>query len=41
LGGNDGYQDVFQRYGGFPDRTLVGSRIAVLPEPPGIGSEGK
>jgi D(-)-tartrate dehydratase len=41
LGGNESYPDAFQPYGGFPDGTRVQGSFVTLPEPPGIGFEGK
>ncbi|HUN49100.1 MAG TPA: mandelate racemase/muconate lactonizing enzyme family protein [Stellaceae bacterium] len=41
LGGNESYPDLFQPYGGFPDRVRVEQGHIVMPELPGIGFEGK
>jgi D(-)-tartrate dehydratase len=41
LGGNESYPDLFQPYGGFPDRVSVIDGHVTLPELPGIGFEGK
>ena len=41
LGGNESYPDIFQPYGGFPDRVRVEDGLVTLPELPGIGFEGK
>ncbi|ESR24096.1 mandelate racemase/muconate lactonizing enzyme family protein [Lutibaculum baratangense] len=41
LGGNESYPDLFQPYGGFPDDVRVEDGHIVMPEPPGIGFEGK
>jgi len=41
LGGNESYPDLFQPYGGFPDRVKVEGGHIVMPELPGIGFEGK
>jgi L-alanine-DL-glutamate epimerase-like enolase superfamily enzyme len=41
LGGNESYPDLFQPYGGFPDRVKVENSYVTLPELPGIGFEGK
>ncbi len=41
LGGNESYPDLFQPYGGFPDRVEVRDSIVTLPALPGIGFEGK
>jgi L-alanine-DL-glutamate epimerase-like enolase superfamily enzyme len=41
LGGNESYPDLFQPFGGFPDRVEVRDGHVVLPELPGIGFEGK
>jgi L-alanine-DL-glutamate epimerase-like enolase superfamily enzyme len=41
LGGNESYPDLFQPYGGFPDRVEVEGGYITMPELPGIGFEGK
>ncbi len=41
LGGNESYPDLFQPYGGFPDRVRVEDGHIVMPDLPGIGFEGK
>ncbi len=41
LGGNENYPDLFQPFGGFPDRVAVEDGHIVMPELPGIGFEGK
>ena len=41
LGGNESYPDLFQPYGGFPDRVKVESGFITMPDLPGIGFEGK
>ena len=41
LGGNESYPDLFQPYGGFPDRVKVENSFVNLPEINGIGFEGK
>jgi L-alanine-DL-glutamate epimerase-like enolase superfamily enzyme len=41
LGGNESYPDLFQPFGGFPDRVKVEQGHVMLPELPGIGFEGK
>lgn len=41
LGGNESYPDLFQPYGGFPDRVSVENGHITMPELPGIGFEGK
>jgi L-alanine-DL-glutamate epimerase-like enolase superfamily enzyme len=41
LGGNESYPDLFQPYGGFPDRVDVIDGHIIMPELPGIGFEGK
>lgn len=41
LGGNESYPDLFQPYGGFPDRVKVEDGHIMMPDIPGIGFEGK
>lgn len=41
LGGSENYPDLFQPFGGFPDRVQVVSGYITLPELPGLGFEGK
>ncbi len=41
LGGNESYPDLFQPYGGFPDKVRVENGYVHLPDLPGIGFEGK
>jgi D(-)-tartrate dehydratase len=41
LGGNESYPDLFQPYGGFPDRVRVSDGHITMPDLPGIGFEGK
>jgi L-alanine-DL-glutamate epimerase-like enolase superfamily enzyme len=41
LGGNESYPDLFQPYGGFPDRIRVENGFIQMPDLPGIGFEGK
>lgn len=41
LGGNESYPDLFQPYGGFPDRVDVIDGHIIMPDLPGIGFEGK
>jgi D(-)-tartrate dehydratase len=41
LGGNESYPDLFQPYGGFPDRVTVEDGHITMPDLPGIGFEGK
>ena len=41
LGGNESYPDLFQPYGGFPDRVRLEESRITMPELPGIGFEGK
>lgn len=41
LGGNESYPDLFQPYGGFPDRVKVENGYITMPDLIGIGFEGK
>lgn len=41
LGGNEGYTDLFQSYGRFPDSVNVDKGHITMPPLPGIGFEGK
>ncbi len=41
LGGNESYPDLFQPYGGFPDKVRVENGHITMPELLGIGFEGK
>jgi L-alanine-DL-glutamate epimerase-like enolase superfamily enzyme len=41
LGGNESYPDLFQPYGGFPDRVRVENGHVVMPDLVGLGLEGK